>query len=670
LRASDSHKETSIKINQELHFAKLRCLRNFGFIANPSKTLQQNFNKAIADTPSTLYCQPTNLTFHNLCTKQKLPIGTKNLLGLNLKFCLASNMLQNNISKTILRLARSIRTNFYLKEHNLDCNSDYEKQIYIKNTNWHPPPAPLHIEDKISDFEKLLKEKHFNLINKYKQHSLLNLTPLQKSVLKQLKANGDIIIKPTDKNLGPAIMDKSDYIQQILQEHLLTKDYQQLSQHEAMHKMEDLKVTLKNIINSHLTSISDSERIFFQRSLKSRLRLPIFYGLPKVHKSPVTLRPVVSSSSGLLTIFSTWLDYRMKELLPLIKSYTRNSFDVIKDLKQLDIPKNALLFSADAKSMYTNIDSTTGLLTFQNFFESNANNISPTFPVTLFLKILEIVMNNNVFNFSDTFWLQLSGTAMGTPAACAYATITYGHFENTVILTEFRPQILFYRRYIDDIFGLWVPPPTQQTATWKNFKDKLNSWGNLEWIIEEPSTKTVFLDLQIELKNRTIHTRTFQKELNLYLYIPPRSAHPPSCLKGLISGELRRYWLQNNQNDFTSILTKFIQRLTDRGHNLLDLIPLFQRAAIRLSNNSASNVKENRNNTLFIHWTFHPNGLQRKDIRDAFNTSLKDHLNYSNTTVAIARPHNLKDILSRTPLAKSPGDSAQNIINNLKGVSR
>jgi hypothetical protein len=155
-------------------------------------------------------------------------------------------------------------------------------------------------------------------------------------VLKQLKANDGIIIKPTDKNLGPAAMDTSDYIQQILQEHLLTKDYQQLSQHKAMHKMENLKATLKNIIKSHLASISDSERIYFQRSLKARLCLPIFYGLPKVQKSPVTLRPVVSSSSGLLTIFSTWLDYCMKELLPLIKSYTRNSFDVIKDLKQLE----------------------------------------------------------------------------------------------------------------------------------------------------------------------------------------------------------------------------------------------------------------------------------------------------------------------------------------------
>lgn len=167
----------------------------------------------------------------------------------------------------------------------------------------------------------------------------------------------------------------------------------------------------------------------------------------------------------------------MKELLPLIKSYTKNSFEVIKDLEHLTIPRNALLFSADAKSMYTNIDSTTGLLTFQNFFESNANNISPTFPVTLFLKILEIVMNNNVFNFSDTYWLQLSGTAMGTPAACAYATITYGHFENTVILTEFRPQILFYRRYIDDIFGLWVPPLHNKLLPGKTSRTNLTPGG-------------------------------------------------------------------------------------------------------------------------------------------------------------------------------------------------
>jgi hypothetical protein len=460
-------------------------------------------------------------------------------------------------------------------------------------------------------------------------------------------------------------MDKNDYIQHVLKEHLLTKDYQQLSQNEALHKLNSLKDSLKNIITTHSGSLTDSEKTYFQRSLKTKLRLPIFYGLPKVHKSPLSLWPVVSSSSGLLTIFSTWLDFRMKELLPLIRSYTKNSFEIIKDLKQLNLPSNALLFSADAKSMYTNIDSNTGLLTFQNFFEANAANIPPNFPVTLFLNILETVMKNNIFSFSDTFWLQLSGTAMGTPAACAYATITYGHFENTEILPEFHLQIPFYRRYIDDILGVWIPPATQQATTWERFKNKLNSWGNLEWTIEDPSTKTVFLDLQIELKDNSIHTSTYQKALNLYLYIPSRSAHPPSCLKGLISGELCRYWLQNNQSDFVNILTKFIQRLTDRGHKLPDLIPLFQKAAIKFNATDICSRTDNNEDTLFIHWTFHPNGLQQKDIREAYNTTLKVHLEYTRMTVAIARPHNLRDILSKTTLTVSPEFSAKSYIEKL-----
>ncbi len=135
LKSSSPKKEYNIKIKQALHFTKLRCLQNFGFFASPTKALQQNFNIAVASNPSPLHCQPKNLAFHNLCKTEKLPIGIKNLLGLNLKFCLGSNNPQNNINKTVLRKARSIRTNYYLKQHNLDSNKDYEKQIYVRNTS-------------------------------------------------------------------------------------------------------------------------------------------------------------------------------------------------------------------------------------------------------------------------------------------------------------------------------------------------------------------------------------------------------------------------------------------------------------------------------------------------------------------------------------------------------
>jgi len=179
-------------------------------------------------------------------------------------------------------------------------------------------------------------------------------------------------------------------------------------------------------------------------------------------------------------------------------------------------------------------------------------------------------MRNNIFSFQDNYWIQHSGTAMGRPVASSYATVTYGHHENTVILPEFSNNLLYLKRYIDDIFGIWIPSDNQNTNTWESFKTTLNSWGKLGWVVEEPSSTTNFLDLTLKISNFKICTKTFQKDMNLYLYIPARSAHLPSCLKGLIMGETRRYWIQNNKADFTIICSKFIQRLTERGHKLED----------------------------------------------------------------------------------------------------
>jgi hypothetical protein len=78
---------------------------------------------------------------------------------------------------------------------------------------------------------------------------------------------------------------------------------------------------------------------------------------------------------------------------------------------------------------------------------------------------------------------------MGTPAACTYTTITYGQHKNTKILTKFNSQLLYYKCYIDNIFGIWIPPETDKEATWRKFKERINEWGTLEWIIKTLPTK-------------------------------------------------------------------------------------------------------------------------------------------------------------------------------------
>jgi len=239
-------------VNNHLKTTEAKCLAAYGFYASPELSLQNNFNNALKKIETLWqYQQPKNLAFHNLCKNNVLPPGSRALLGLNLKFCLAHKTITNDINKTVLRLARSIRINYYLNENGIMDDSAYEKQIYVKNSNWHPLQAPWLVEEKITDFEKALKQKHQDLINKNQKIIITNLTPLQAKAMRLLKNNQNIIIKPTDKNLGPAVMDTSQYIHQILKEHLLTGDYKQLSQPEAKHRMEQLKKELNDLITAH-----------------------------------------------------------------------------------------------------------------------------------------------------------------------------------------------------------------------------------------------------------------------------------------------------------------------------------------------------------------------------------------------------------------------------------
>jgi hypothetical protein len=111
---------------------------------------------------------------------------------------------------------------------------------------------------------------------------------------------------------------------------------------------------------------------------------------------------------------------------------------------------------------------------------------------------------------------------------------------------------------------------------------------------------------------------------------------------------MRRYWIQNDPHHFESILTKFIICLTKRGHNLQDLLPLLQHAASQLNNQHARQRNNDKPNTLYIHQRYHPNGLQRADIRTLYETTLKHYLDYDAMTVAISHPRNLQSLIEAT----------------------
>ena len=227
-------------------------------------------------------------------------------------------------------------------------------------------------------------------------------------------------------------------------------------------------------------------------------------------------------------------------MIHLSPTYLRDSTQVLDELAALSpLPANARLFSIDAVSMYTNIDTEPALSIFTKWlteFPTELTNMKPT----LFLPVLKLVMQRNVFQFDNTYWHQMDGTAMGTSTACLYAALYYAYHEKRQLIPKYGHRLLYFKRFINDGLGIWLG---EADAEWDSFINEVDNFGKLRWTNTGLMTEVDFLDLTIQIDDhRNVRTKTFCKPMNLFLYIPPRSAHPPGVLRSTILGNLSRFY--------------------------------------------------------------------------------------------------------------------------------
>merc|ERR1712155_147215 len=108
--------------------------------------------------------------------------------------------------------------------------------------------------------------------------------------------------------------------------------------------------------------------------------------------------------------------------------------------------------------MYTNIDTPHALLVITLWLNGlNAKGqLPPDFPLAAVKDAMKMVMENNMFTWGDCYFLQLLGTAMGTSAACMWATIYYAIHEMGLLIPKYSANLMFLVRFIDDMLGLWL----------------------------------------------------------------------------------------------------------------------------------------------------------------------------------------------------------------------
>ena len=165
----------------------------------------------------------------------------------------------------------------------------------------------------------------------------------------------------------------------------------------------------------------------------------------------------------------------------------------------------------------------------------------------------------------------------------------YAHYEKFTLIPKYHNFLPHYFRFIDDGLGIWLPNTDPDTSNndsdvkFMEFKKDLDKFGLLRWTCEDLTNEIIYLGLVIRLDDGKFKVKTYQKALNLYLYIPPHSTHPPGVQKSLIFGCLQKYWNQNSDiKDFIHIAKLCFKRLEARGYNHEDLKRLFSEASTKL----------------------------------------------------------------------------------------
>ena len=136
-----------------------------------------------------------------------------------------------------------------------------------------------------------------------------------------------------------------------------------------------------------------------------------------------------------------------------------------------------------------------------------------------------MVLSMNNFQFNGEHFLQISGTAMGTKTAVAYANTSMSDFEDKHVYT-YHIQPLVWKRFIDDIFMIWTCTKEELDA----FILHLNSCHpTIKFTAEISQNETIFLDTKVKKDGESLVTDLYCKPTDSHSYLLYNSAHPQKC---------------------------------------------------------------------------------------------------------------------------------------------
>ena len=178
-----------------------------------------------------------------------------------------------------------------------------------------------------------------------------NLTDTDKNAIEYFAKSKDLVITNADKGRATVIPDVKDYI---------AKATEQLQDNSFYQKLNvDPTAKHSDIVNSAIESFRKQELLSNSTASKlniDEVKTPQFHVFPKVHKTNIPGRLVVSSVECHTITISKFVDQYVQPHAKSLPSYEKDTSDFINRInKTKDINKDTILVTLNVKSLYTNI---------------------------------------------------------------------------------------------------------------------------------------------------------------------------------------------------------------------------------------------------------------------------------------------------------------------------
>ena len=359
---------------------------------------------------------------------------------------------------------------------------------------------------KFQDKFKSIAMKNFYNFKPWKVFSPI-FTKNDVNILKNLSKDNSITICRPDKGRGVVILNKSDYsnkMYDILNDKTKFQEIQNTDPLLYTLRAED-KINNKIRIFKKLKIIDDD--------LSSTLTVSgtspgILYGLPKIHKTGVPMRPILAAYNTPSYNLSKFIVSKLNHLTT--NEFTiKNSYEFAELLTNTS-NKDYIMCSFDIKSLFTNIPLDETINIILNELTPNLDSKFNNLNRSQLKNILQLACKNSFFIFNNKLYKQLDGVAMGTPCGPTLANIFLCFHEARWLRdcpNNFKP--LMYKRYVDDTFLLFKKH--SHIELFLNYLNKQHQ--NIKFTCEIEHNNTLpFLDINVNKNNCGFTTSIYRKD--------------------------------------------------------------------------------------------------------------------------------------------------------------